>query len=127
MTKKRVFISFDYDNDRDIKTLFVGQSKLEDSPFDFVDSSVKAHLTGDWEEKVRTMMGNIDIVIFLCGTKTHKAEGVTAELRIAEECGKRYFYIKGRKDETCVFPDGVSSWWNTMHEWTWPNVKKLVA
>ena len=41
MAKKRVFISFDYDNDSDLKTLLVGQAKNPDSPFEITDMSIK--------------------------------------------------------------------------------------
>lgn len=58
-TKKRVFISFDYDHDEDAKIMLAGQAKLPDSPFDFTDASVKDHLTGDWKEKIRRRMDNI--------------------------------------------------------------------
>ena len=51
MAKKRVFISFDYDNDETLKTFLVGQSKHDDTPFDFADVSIKEALTGDWKEK----------------------------------------------------------------------------
>lgn len=37
MLKKRAFISFDYDNDSDLKTLLVGQARNPDSPFEIVD------------------------------------------------------------------------------------------
>lgn len=39
--KKRVFISFDYDNDLDLKTLLVGQARNSDSPFEVIDMSIK--------------------------------------------------------------------------------------
>jgi len=38
MARKKVFVSFDYDNDADIKMLLVNQSKLPDTPFDIWDS-----------------------------------------------------------------------------------------
>ena len=82
--KKRAFISFDYDHDEGAKTMLAGQAKLPDSPFDFTDASVKEHLTGDWKEKVRRRMDNIDVVIVLCGQHTHTAKGVAAELTIAQ-------------------------------------------
>ena len=47
-TKKRVFISFDFDHDEGTKIMLAGQAKKPDSPFDFKDASVKDHLTGDW-------------------------------------------------------------------------------
>ena len=64
-TKKRGFISFDYDNDEGAKIMLAGQAKLEDSPFDFKDASVNDHLSGDWKEKVKRRMDNIDVVIVL--------------------------------------------------------------
>ena len=70
-SKKRVFISFDIDNDEGTKTMLAGQAKLPDSPFDFTDASVKYHLTGDWKDKVKRRMDNVDQVIVLCGQKTH--------------------------------------------------------
>ncbi|MFV7763314.1 TIR domain-containing protein [Shewanella algae] len=73
MSKKRAFISFDYDNDEGAKIMLAGQAKFQDSPFEFKDNSVKNHLLGDWKEKVRRRMDNVDVVIVLCGTKTHTA------------------------------------------------------
>ena len=35
--KKRVFVSFDYDHDSDLKTLLVGQVRNPDSPFEIAD------------------------------------------------------------------------------------------
>jgi hypothetical protein len=33
MAKKKVLVSFDFDNDRALKDFIIGQSKLPDSPF----------------------------------------------------------------------------------------------
>ena len=103
--KKRVFISFDYDNDEGTKTMLAGQAKLPDSPFDFKDASIKEHLTGDWEEKVKRRMDNIDIIAVLCGEYTHKASGVAAELSIAQEKNKDYFLLAAYPEclhEACI-------------------------
>src|SRR5512143_4104454 len=97
-TKKRVFISFDFDHDEGAKTMLAGQAKLPDSPFDFKDASVKEHLTGDWKDKVERRMDNIDVVIVLCGEHTHKASGVAAELTIAQDEKKPYFLLAAYSD-----------------------------
>ena len=47
MSKIRVFTSFDYDHDEDLRTLLVGQAKNPDSPFEMADWSVKEPMTGD--------------------------------------------------------------------------------
>ena len=41
MAKKKVFISFDFDNDNTLKEFIVGQAKLADSPFEVSDHSLK--------------------------------------------------------------------------------------
>jgi hypothetical protein len=125
-TKERIFISFDYDHDEGAKIMLAGQAKLEDSPFDFKDASVKYHLTGDWEDKVRARMDNIDQVIVLCGESTHKAVGVGKELKIAQEKKKPYFLLAAYKDKTCTKPTSAKSD-DSIYKWTWDNLKKLIG
>jgi len=126
MAKKRVFISFDYHNDEDIKIMLAGQAKYEDSPFDFTDASVKEPLTGDWKEKVKRRLGNCDLVIVLCGTSTDTATGVSAEVMMAQELKMPYFLLKGRANKTCVKPVAALSS-DKIYSWTWDNLKKLVG
>ena len=125
-TKKRVFISFDIDNDELTKQALAAQADLADSPFDFKDASVKEHLTGDWKEKVRRRMDNIDIVAVLCGTQTHSASGVAAEVTIAQEKDKEYFLLAAYSDKACRKPTSAKST-DKVYEWTWPNLKKLIG
>ncbi|MCF8468945.1 MAG: TIR domain-containing protein [Sneathiella sp.] len=125
-TKKRAFISFDYDNDEVVKHFLAGQAKLPDSPFDFKDNSVKDHLIGNWEEKVRRRLNNIDVMIVLCGTKTHLATGVSKELSLAKSIGKPYFLIAAYPNKTCTKPKSASSS-DKLYKWTWKNLKLLVS
>ncbi|VVH67114.1 hypothetical protein BSPLISOX_1392 [uncultured Gammaproteobacteria bacterium] len=125
ITKKRAFISFDIDHDEYVKKMLVGQAKFPDSPFEFKDNSVKEHLTGDWKEKVRRRMDNVDIVIVLCGTQTHTASGVAAELTIAKEKGKPYFLLTAYPDKSCTKPKSASTS-DKAYKWTWDNLKKLI-
>lgn len=125
MNKKRVFISFDIDHDEGTKKMLAGQASLPDSPFDFKDNSVKNHLTGDWKEKVRRRMDNVDVVIVLCGTQTHTATGVSAELEIAKEKNMQYFLLGAYKDKNCTKPKSASSS-DKVYNWTWENIKLLI-
>lgn len=124
--RKRAFISFDYDNDGTAKMLLAGQVKNPDTPFDFKDNSVKAHLTGDWEQKVRRRMDNIDVVAVLCGTNTHNADGVAEELKIAKALNKEYFLLAAYSDKKCTKPTSASTS-DQMYNWTWDNLKRLIA
>jgi hypothetical protein len=126
MAKPRVFISFDIDHDAGTKVMLAGQAELSDSPFDFKDASVDKPLTGDWKEKVRQRMDNVDIVIVLCGAHTHTASGVAAELTIAKEKNKSYFLLAAYPDKTCTKPTSASSG-DTVYAWNWPNLKALIG
>jgi antiphage defense system Thoeris ThsB-like protein len=126
MAKKRVFISFDYDHDEGAKIMLAGQAKHSDSPFDFTDASVKEHLTGDWKEKVRRRMNNIDVVIVLCGESTRNASGVAAELSIAQEQQKDYFLLAAYADKTCTKPTTARGL-DKIYRWTWDNLKALIG
>ncbi|MBL8199679.1 MAG: hypothetical protein JNK40_01790 [Chromatiales bacterium] len=126
MAKKRLFISFDVDHDAGTKTMLAGQADHADSPFEFKDASVTAHLTGDWQEKVRRRMENVDVVAFLCGEHTHTAAGVAAELRIVKEMGKDYFLLRAYKDKVCTRPTSAKSD-EKLYSWTWDNLKILIG
>lgn len=123
--KKRAFISFDYDNDEQAKIWLAGQANNPNSPFDFKDNSVKDHLTGDWRQKVRQRMLNVDVVIVLCGTKTHTARGVADELAIAKELNKPYFLLAAYSDKGCTKPTTASTN-DKMYRWTWDNLTNLI-
>jgi hypothetical protein len=124
-TKTKVFISFDYDHDLDLKNLLVGQSEHEDTPFEITDMSVRDELSGDWKEKVRTRIKKVDQVVVICGKYTDTATGVVAEVKIAQEEEKPYFLLWGRSDETCVKPKNTKDE-DKIYKWTWDNLKNLL-
>lgn len=125
MAKKRVFISFDIDHDEGAKRMLAGQSQLPDSPFEFIDASVKEHLPGDWKEKVRRRMSTVDTMIVLCGQMTHTATGVAHELTIAQQTMTPYFLLAAYSDKHCSSP--VTARPNDkVYSWTWPNLKALI-
>ncbi len=126
MAKKRVFISFDFDHDEDLRNLLVGQAKNPDSPFDIADWSVKEPLTGDWKEKVRERIRRTDLTIVICGEWTHTATGVAEELRITREEGKPYFLLWGRAGKKCTKPKTALPS-DKIYKWTWDNLKKLIG
>ena len=126
MAAKRAFISFDYDHDEDLRNLLAGQAKHPDSPFEIVDRSIKEPLTGDWKEKVRRRMQNVDVVPVICGEWTHTAAGVAAELTIVREVVKPYFLLKGRDSKRCTKPTSARPD-DKIYDWTWDNLKNLIG
>ncbi len=123
--KTKVFISFDFDHDEDLKNLLIGQAKNDDSPFEITDMSVKEELSGDWKEKVRTRIKKVDQVVVICGEHTDTASGVAAEVKITQEEEKPYFLLWGRSDETCVKPKNAKDE-DKIYKWTWDNLKNLL-
>lgn len=126
MAKKRVFISFDYDHDLDLKNLLVGQAKNEDSPFEIADFSIKEAISEDWKKKARTRIKGCDVVAVICGEYTDTASGVSAEVKIAQEEKVDYFLLWGRKDNTCKKPKATKST-DKIYKWTWDNLKALIG
>lgn len=122
-SKKRLFVSFDYDHDETIKMFLINQAKLPDSPFDVTDASVKEHLTGDWQAKVKSRINNADVVCVLCGKTTHTASGVAIEYALAKGL-KPTFLLQGYKDGGCTKPKGADA--EKMYDWTWDNLKTLI-
>lgn len=123
MRKKRVFVSFDFDNDCMLKEFLIAQSKLEGSPFEITDHSLKEaaphHI---WVIKATNAIRRSEIVVVIAGTKTHRATGVLKELAIARREGKRVVQIAGCKNVLCLSVAGAGF----MYEWSWVNLKKLV-
>lgn len=124
MIKKKVFVSFDFDNDKFLKEAIIGQAKLDDSPFDVMDFSLKeAAPEKDWLDKAHTAISRSEVFIVMLGSKTRNAPGVLKEVKIANELGKEKFQIIGYKEgsETWAVPNA-----GRVYSWDWENLKKLL-
>ena len=126
MVTKSAFISFDYDNDKDICGSLRAQSENPNLAFNISDWSVKEPITEKWKEEVRDIIRRVDLTIVLCGEHTDEAAGVAAEVTIIHEEDKPYFLLKGRKRKPCKKPGGALKD-DKMHKWTQKNLKKLIA
>ncbi|MCY4364609.1 MAG: TIR domain-containing protein [Chloroflexi bacterium] len=126
MTTKSVFISFDYDNDNDLRGNLVAQARRPDSPFSITDWSVNEPFDENWREKVRNLIDRADLTIVICGVHTHQAKGVEAEVTMVQQAGKPYFLLKGRRDRTCTRPKSAPKR-KRIHPWTWPTLKEIIA
>lgn len=125
MAKKKVFISFDFDNDKTIKDFIVGQAKNPDSPFEISDHSLKeAAPEKDWLDRARAAIARADVFIIMLGPKTKSASGVLKELKIADEKNKTKFQVIG-------YSYGTEDWavqgGGRVYRWNWDNLKKLLS
>jgi hypothetical protein len=77
VAKTKIFVSFDYDEDRALRDFIVGQAKLPDSPFEVADYSLKeATREAVWERKARTAISRADKFVVMLGPRTRFAPGV---------------------------------------------------
>jgi hypothetical protein len=125
MVKTRLFVSFDFDNDRILRDFTVGQAKLAGSPFEVSDYSLKeAAKQSLWETKARNAIIRADQFVVMLGPKTRSAPGVRREVAIAVELGAPRFQIIG-------YPHGSPDWSvpsaGRTYRWNWDNLKKLLA
>jgi len=124
MKRKKIFISFDFDKDRSLKDLLIGQSRHPESPFEVFDHSLKEAAREDsWEERARHKISLADEVIVLLGSSTHRAPGVLKEVRIARELGKKVVQVIGHKDRAHKRVPGGG----VLYRWTWDNLKKILS
>ena len=123
-TKTPVFISFDYDHDARLKDLLVGQAKNSDSPFFIEDWSIKEEMKG-WKADAERRIQRSKLVLAICGRHTSSAVGVAAEIGIARQVGVRVILLRGYKDGKVERPAGTSWFFDTMHDWTWDNLRRL--
>ncbi len=124
MSKTKVFVSFDFDNDKVLKDFIIGQARNADSPFEVSDHSLKeAAPEKDWEAKARAAISRADKFIVMLGPKTVKAPGVLKEVLMAHEMNKSRFQIIGYKggSESWAVPGGGRT-----YAWDWDNLKKLL-
>ena len=121
---KRVFVSFDFDNDKVLYDFIVGQSKQSDSPFEISDWSMKeAAPQRNWEDEARVKIKRSDIVIVMVGPKTYQASGVLKEVKIAREEDIPIVQVIGYKDgDYTPVPDA-----GRLYRWDWENLKTLLS
>lgn len=123
-SKKKVFISFDFDNDQFLRDSIIGQAKNNGSPFDMEDWSVKEPWNqSEWKERCLSKIRRCDLVIVMVGEKTYNCTGVNAEIQMAKEAKVPVVGLKGYKEKSCPRPAGLEGYYN----WTWENVKSLVS
>jgi hypothetical protein len=125
MPRRRVFVSFDFDNDKTLKDFIIGQARNADSPFEVQDHSLKEEAPQwQWEEKARAAIARAEVFIVMLGPKTRFAPGVRKEVAMAKALAKTRFQIIGYRDGSAdwAVADG-----GRVYQWDWNNLKNLLA
>ena len=113
--KKVVFVAFAIE-DENIRNMIKGQSLNTDSPFEYIDMSVKEAYEEEWEEKVRTRILRSDGVLVIVSKNSLTSSGQKWEIQCAKEEKKKIRGIWAYKNDRTDLTDV-----NTM-VWTWDNI-----
>jgi len=120
MTKRKtIFIAFSME-DENIRDLIKGQALNTQSPFEYIDMSVKEPYKSAWKDRVRTRIKRSDGVLAIISKNSESSTGQDWEIACAKEEGVPVRGIWAYKnDRTNIV--GV----NTM-VWTWPNIANWI-
>jgi len=113
--KKVIFVAFAIEDVR-IRDMIKGQSLHTNSPFEYVDMSVKEAYDDEWKKKVRTRILRSDGVLVIVSKNSLNSSGQKWEIQCAKEEKKKIRGIWAYKDDRTDLA-GV----NTM-VWTWDNI-----
>jgi hypothetical protein len=117
--KKVVFVAFAIEDERQ-RDFLKGQSLNTNSPFEYIDLSVKEAYETDWKEKVRTRIKRCHGVIALVSKNSLKSSGQGWELSCAREEKKKIRGIWAYTDDRTNLPGVITV------VWTWDNIKNFI-
>lgn len=117
--KKKFFVAFAIEDVKQ-RDLLKGQSLNTDSPFEYIDMSVKEPYDTEWKERVRTRIKRSDGVIALVSEDSLTSSGQKWEIQCAREEKKKVLGIWAYTDDRTNLP-GV----NTV-VWSWDAIKKFI-
>jgi hypothetical protein len=113
--KKIVFVAFAIEDAR-VRDMIKGQSLNTNSPFEYIDMSVKEAYDEEWKKKVRARILRSDGVLVIVTKNSLNSSGQKWEIQCAREEKKKVRGIWAYKEDRTDLPSV-----NTM-VWTWDNI-----
>ena len=117
--KKVVFVAFAIEDER-IRDLIKGQSLHTNSPFEYIDMSVKEAYDEEWKKRVRTRILRSDGVIAIVSKSSLTSSGQKWEIHCAKDEKKRLRGFWAYQDDRTNLV-GVNT-----DAWTWPNIAAFI-
>ena len=124
MAMKRVFISFAVPEDSYARDFLVGQARKKNSPFEFVDMSVKEPWSESWKTRCRTKIKGCDGAVALLSKSTSKATGACWEIKCAVDEGSPIIGIHIKSDDKGTVPAELSG--KKIITWTWEGIASFI-
>ena len=117
--KKVIFVAFAIEDERQ-RDFLRGQSLNTDSPFEYIDMSVKKAYDTEWKKRVRTRIRRSDGVIALISKNSLTSSGQKWEISCAKEENKKVLGIWAYKDDRTNIV-GVNT-----KVWTLPAIENFI-
>jgi hypothetical protein len=117
--KKVIFVAFSMKDERQ-RDFLKGQSLNTNSPFEYVDMSVKDAYDKDWKDRVRTRIRRSDGVIVLVSKNSLTSSGQKWEIECAKEEKKKILGIWAYTDDRTNII-GVNT-----KVWTWTAITNFI-
>ncbi len=119
---KRIFIAFAVE-DKNYRDLLKGQSLNTDTPFGYVDMSVKEPWSSSWKTNCRTRIKGCDGAIALLSSNSLKADGQKWEIQCARDEGVPLLgvYIHSNDTSSPSEMNGVRK-----IKWTWDGITNFI-
>ena len=94
MATLNIFVSFEFDKDRDLQNNFYRQAE-EETGHRIRDCSLhESYQDEAWKNKARNAIRPCDVVVVLIGQDTHNAPGVIVETDIARSLNKPIIQVR---------------------------------
>ena len=94
MSTLKIFVSFEFDKDSELRNSFYEQAKKETLHRIHNCSLNEAHPNETWKKKARNAIEECDVVVVLVGQDTHSAQGVVVETDMARSLKKPVIQIR---------------------------------
>lgn len=117
--KKIIFVAFAIEDETQ-RDFLKGQSLNTDSPFEYIDMSVKEAYDTEWKKKVRTRIKRSDGVIVLVSKNSLTSSGQKWEIQCAKEEGIPLRGIWAYKNDRTNL-EGVNT-----KIWSWANIEAFI-
>ncbi len=129
MAKKLIFISYDYDNDKNYKNMLLAWDANKEFDFGFSDQSADVSIDSNDTAAIRraisAKINDATCLLCLVGKQTHKSKWVAWEIGKAVELKKKIVAVK--TDASNTAPSGLL---NVGAKWalsfTFDSIKKAV-
>ena len=106
MSKKKIFVSFDVENDSAFKNIVVGKSQEKGATFKVANWSMKPDTKNrKWLKDVKFKVTRCDIMIVMIGKNTYRAPGVIKEVEFATNANMKIVQINAAGGEVHAMND----------------------